>query len=310
MWALLGMLVMTASAQDRGARGDDAAFGDEGDESWEPAPLNRLYYTNATFGRVNPLGFVDFYRLGWRHRLSDKDSLMLKDTYTFVSAEVMATPAYTRLGVYAEAQMLAILRVYASYSGVGYYSTFDQILSWPDNSARYSDQAIAARGDEAYATLGSVFTAGGTLRAAAGPIAIRSTVAFTRYDLNLQDNDTVFYDQYWDRLAPDGGWMVLNDADILALLGKARVGVRHTYNDELGNDTNNDSALALHRVGPLLAWQFHDKKPGTKFNQPTAFVIAQWWAQHPYRTGEEQPAGLPLIALGFAFNGDLAVSSQ
>ncbi|MFT4623471.1 MAG: hypothetical protein ACI8PZ_002127 [Myxococcota bacterium] len=40
------------------------------------------------------------------------------------------------------------------------------------------------------------------------------------------------------------------------------------------------------------------------------FAIAQWWAQHPYRTGDEQPAALPLIAFGVSFDGDLAVSGQ
>lgn len=133
-------------------------------------------------------------------------------------------------------------------------------------------------------------------------------MALTRYDLDLQDGDVVFYDQYWDRLAPDGGWMALNDADILALVNKTRIGLRHTFNDELGNDSGADSALANHRLGPLFAYQFHDKKPGNRFNQPTAFVIAQWWLQHPYRAGQEQPQGLPLIAAGFAFNGDLKVS--
>ena len=278
------------------------------DADWSPEPANRLYYTNASFARVNPLGLVDFYRLGWRHRLSSSDSTLLKDTYTFVAGEVMATPAYTRVGIFAEAQFLAIARVYVQYSGVGYYGNFAQIQSWDTNGVRYSDQSLEATEGEAYATLGSVFTTGGTLRAKAGNVVIRSTVALTRFDLNLQDGDVVFYDQYWDRLAPDGGWMVLNDADVLALMGKARVGVRHTFNDELGNSGPQDSALANHRVGPLLAWEFAAKDPGARYNHPTAFLVTQWWLQHPYRAGAEQPQGLPMIALGFAFNGDLATS--
>ncbi|TNE86275.1 MAG: hypothetical protein EP330_21270 [Deltaproteobacteria bacterium] len=309
MWGLLFCL-LAANAQDRGARAEDATFGDDDHETYEPAPRDRLYFTNATFARVNPLGFVDLYRIGWRRRLSTKDSVLFHDTYSFVSAEVMATPAYSRVGIFAEAQVLAILRVFASYSAVAYYGTFDQVLSWPGPDARYSDQTIEAEGERASGTLGTVFTAGGTLRAAVGPIAVRSTLSLTRYDLDLPDGDTYFYDQYWDRLAPDGGWMALNDADVLALLGNARVGVRHTFTDEFGNDSGEDSALSTHRLGPLLAWQFHDKKPGTKFNQPTAFLVAQWWLQHPYRAGAEQPQALPLIAAGFAFNGDLAMSKD
>jgi len=279
----------------------------EGEGVEPPAPTDRLYYTNANFGRVNPLGGVELFRVGWRHRLSDSDHILLQDTYTFVAAEVMATPAYTRVGVFAEAQFLAIARVYAQYSGVGYYGNFSQVQSWDSNAVRYSDQTLEASEGDAYATLGSVFTTGGTLRGAAGPLVIRSTVALTNQNLNLRDGDVVFYDQYWDRLAPDGGWMVLNDADLMVLAGKARLGARHTFTDELGNSDPVDSAMATHRVGPLLAWEFSAKEAGASFNHPTLFLISQWWLAHPYRAGEEQSQAMPLVAVGFAFNGDLAV---
>ena len=272
-------------------------------------PAHRLYYTNASFARVNPLGLIDLFRVGWRAKLSDSDHILLADTYTFVAAEVMATPAYSRIGIFAEAQALSVLRVFANYSGVAYFGTFDQALSWPDGSARYSDQTIEAEGDRASPTLGSVFTAGGTLRAAAGPIALRSTASWTRYDLDLPDGDNFFYDQYWDRLAPDGGWMVLVENDVMWLGEHARIGVRHSFTDTLDPRASGDGALANHRVGPLLAWQFKNKPVGERFNQPTAFLVTQWWVAHPYRAGGEQPAGFPLIALGFAFNGDLATSA-
>lgn len=293
MWAILALLALGSASEG------------DGEESLEPS--DRLYYTNANFVRVNPLGLVDLFRVGWRHRLSDSDHVLMQDTYTFVAAEVMATPAYTRVGVFAEAQVLAIARVYAQYSGVGYFGNFSQVQSWDSNAVRYSDETLSANEADAYATLGSVFTTGGTLRGAAGPLVIRSTVALTHHNLNLRDGDTVFYDQYWDRLAPDGGWMVLNDADLMVLAGKARLGARYTFTDEIGNSDPVDSAMATHRVGPLLAWEFNAKEAGASFNHPTLFLISQWWLAHPYRTGEEQTQAMPLIAVGFAFNGDLAV---
>lgn len=306
MFALLiALLTAPATAQDRGARGDDVAFAQGDDGTYDAGPRDRLSYTNATFARVNPLGFVDLFRIGWKRRLSQKDSLLFRDTYMFTAVNLMATPAYTRLGVYSEAQVLALFRVFGEINSVGYYGTFDQVMSWDDPAATFSDQTIADRG-EFTPTTGWVFNAGATLRAAAGPVAIRSTAQVTRYDLNLPENDVVFYDQFWDRLATDGGWMVLNDLDVLVLAGKSRIGVRHTFTDQIGGTKGTDGSLAQHRVGPLLAYQFNDKPKGTAFNQPTAFMVCQWWAQHPYRTGQEQPAGLPLVALGFAFNGDVA----
>jgi hypothetical protein len=137
-------------------------------------------------------------------------------------------------------------------------------------------------------------------------VAVRSTFQGLRFDLGGHADGTWFYDQLSDRLAPDEGWILLNDADLLYLSGPMRLGVRHSWSDTATAGGGPDAAMAYHRVGPLFAWQFTDHDPGTRFNQPTLFVLAQTWLQHPYRTGDEQPQGLPLIAVGFAFNGDLA----
>lgn len=307
---LAGLASTPALAQDRGARADDAAFASDDEEEYVPPPADRLWYSNATFLRYNPLGLINVTRAGWRHRLSTKDGILFQDTYSFVGGGAIVTPAWARVGLYAEVQPLAILRVFTEVSGVGYYGTFDQILTWDDQGAMYSDDTIAARGEagEASAELGWTFTVGGTLRAKVGPIAMRSTAQVSRIDLALDQDGLYFYDQYWDRLAPDGGFMVLNDLDLLFVKDKLRLGARHTFSDTLdGNGGDVDGALAHHRLGPLFAWQFADKDPGSKFNQATLFVLAQWWLKHPYRTGAEQPGGLPLIAAGFAFNGDLKI---
>lgn len=300
LWMLWGV---AAVAQDRGARADDAAA--IGDGVYVPPPKDRLYYSNSVFARGNPLGLIDVFRIGWRHRLSDKDSLLLRDTSTFVAASVIATPAWARVGAYAEVQPIALLRVFADVSAIGYFGTFDQALSWDDPSARYSDQTIAAEGDRARPTTGWVATVGGTLQAKAGPIAIRSTAQASRFDIDI-DDDVVFYDQYWDRLAPNKGLMLLNDLDVLYVRGDLRLGSRYTTTLNLTDRVEGaDGSLTHHRVGPLIAYQLGTKPHGSAFNRPTVFALAQWWVQHPYRTGEEQPAGLPLIAAGFAFDGDL-----
>jgi hypothetical protein len=276
----------------------------------EPPPQDRLWYSNATYGRVNPLGFVDSFKLGWRRRLSTSDHLLLDNTYSFTAVNVMATPAFTRVGVYAEVLPITMVRLFAGVDGIGFYGTFDQVLGM-EGTGRYSDAAIEAQSALSGATGGWVLTFGGTVRAKAGPVAIRSTPTFTRFDIAVPDDKPFFYDQIWDRLAPNRGLMVNVDSDVLVVAGKVRAGVRHTFSDDLGgNPSDSDGAMANHRVGPLFAYQFHAKGPGTKFDEPTLFVLTQWWMAHPYRTGEEQPQGLPLIALGFAFNGDLAMTTS
>jgi hypothetical protein len=292
-----------ALAQGRGARPDDAQFPTE---DATPPPKYRLWYTNATFVRVNPLGLVNPTKIGLRTRLSDKTSLLLNDTYAFAGMSTTLTPAWARVGGYAEVQPLSLIRVFADVSAMAAYGTFDQILTWDDPSARFSDQTIADRGSEASPEVGWTATLGATARAKAGPIAVRNTVQMTRIDLALDQDGLFFYDQYWDRLAKDGGWMWLNDLDLLALAGPVRAGVRYTASRVLDDrPATADSAGTDHRVGPLFAYQFKGVPHSQKINQTTLFVLAQWWADHPYRTGVEQPGALPLIAVGFAFNGDL-----
>ncbi len=307
--ALLAMFLpeMVAFGQDRGARGDDAAYETQDPDTYTPPPRDRLWYSNATYARLNPVGLVNLNRLGWKRRLSTKPSVLFQDTYAFIGGVATVTPAWSRVGGYAEVQPLAVLRLFTELTAVGYYGTFDQVLTFPADG-RFSDQAIDDEGDRSEATLGWTFTMGGTLRAAVGPIAVRSTLQALRFDLGGAADGQYFYDQLSDRLAPDEGWIILDDTDLLIVADKLRLGLRHTVTDTLDGSAGTDAALAHHRLGPLFAWQFADHAPGTRFNQPTLFVLTQWWLQHPYRTGDEQPQGLPLVAVGFAFNGDWAVS--
>lgn len=300
LWALGA----TALAADRGARADDAAYAGDDAADYVPAPRDRLWYSNSTFARVNPLGLVNTTRVGWQRRLSTSDHVLRRDTYTFVGPSLTVTPAWGRAGLYAESQLLAVLRVFGEVNAVGYFGTFDQVLTFPADG-RYSDQSIEARGVEAEPRAGWIVNVGGTARAAVGPFALRSTLQLTRIDLAGGSDGAYFYEQLTDRLAPDGGWLLLDDTDVLYVGEALRLGARYTVSETLDGSVGTDAALAHHRLGPLFAWQFSDDPPGDRFNQPTLFVLAQWWLQHPYRSGDEQPAGLPLIAVGFAFNGDL-----
>lgn len=268
-------------------------------------PAHRLYYDFALFARINPLGLISTASIGYRGRLMDNpDSLLFNDTYVFAGLSLRGSPAFGRIGGRVEVSPIAVWKAFASYEFVGYFGTFDQIQGFDSPFARYSDQTLNTL-PPPIATIGSVFTVGTTLQAKAGPVAIRSTFQATRFDMQLEGDDAFFYDQYWDRLAPNRQFMFLNDFDVLGFVKKARIGMRWTWSDGNMGTTAGDGALAHHRLGPLFAWQFHDRGPGARFEQPTLFVLAQWWLQHPYRTGVEQPQGLPLIAIGLAFKGDL-----
>ena len=43
---------------------------------------------------------------------------------------------------------------------------------------------------------------------------------------------------------------------------------------------------------------------GAAFNNPTVFVLIQWWAKHRFRTGADTSGALPLMGVGFQKTGD------
>ena len=219
-----------------------------------------------------------------------------------------------------EVQPLTILRLYAQYDFIGYYGTFNLFSSFDSATADSSDTAIRDRADVPglanYATTGGILTLGATLQMKIGPIAARSLfrAAYASYD--VRPGDRVYYDQLYDMLMPNHGWLVANDLDVLALfdvdefsfaLG-GRWSYSHSFFDEghyaPGEDLTNLPETDVHRLGPLFAWTL-DRDPGSSFDRPTVIVIAQWHLVHRWRTGADVNIGLPYLALAFSFEGDL-----
>lgn len=265
-------------------------------------PFHRLWYRSSTFARINPLGLQSILDIGWRYQLIKRPGTLYKDSYVFVGPTVNVSPSFVRGGVRVEAMPVSLLRLHAQYQGVVYTGAFDNLSSFPSLDSDFSDRAMG-EGD-AYVTTGGVFNVGARVQMKVGAFALRNTSDFAYWHLNLRDGDEAFYEQFWDRMIANRSFAVQNDLDLLGVVGKVRVGVRYTYSDTLLGD-GSIADLANHRVGPLFSYEFHDRKAGTRFNHPTLFVLAQWWLQHAYRTGEQQPWALPLIAVGLTFDGDL-----
>jgi hypothetical protein len=169
---------------------------------------------------------------------------------------------------------------------------------------------------------------------------------------NASDNrgTRVWYDILNDLVLPANGWSTHIDSDLLyAPEGEGiSFGLRHSYTQAFfaksdfrvtdvcagGNGMTRGSAMtpcaefldpngALHRLGPLIAYNFRESNHA-RFNAPTVFVAVQWWMSHRYRmgTGGGQTArelalgnttapqdfvdsAIPYFAAGFSFRGDL-----
>jgi hypothetical protein len=263
---------------------------------------DRLFYTNSVFGRINPLGLQDIFRLGYRRDLIRRPGSLFTESYLFVGAAVNLSPAFARVGPHIEFAPVSVLKLEASYQAVGWFGALDQLTTWDTTNPDFSDRALDDLDERA--GFGHLVMLGGRAQVKGGPIVLRNILELNWYDANLADGDISFYEQFWDRLVVDRKWMVRNDLDLLGVYKKARFGARYTYSDTfLGDGSSGD--MPHHRVGPLFAWEFHDRGQGARFDKPTLFVLAQWWITHPYRAGQQQPQALPLIAVGSSWQGDL-----
>ncbi|MFY0578266.1 hypothetical protein ACN28S_31650 [Cystobacter fuscus] len=122
---------------------------------------------------------------------------------------------------------------------------------------------------------------------------MRSNPRLFNFNMKLRDGDRVFYEPVLDVVAPNGGWVATNDADLLYPAGRLSVGVRYTatgsiYQPEHYPAGETDLGLnpTIHRVGPIISYTFYDE-PDRLFNAPSVVLISQWFLSHRYRTGAE-----------------------
>jgi hypothetical protein len=283
-----------------------------------PQPETEVRYQSTTAARVNPLGLVSFLDLTGRLRLYAHESDFLKQNFAGIGITGGLSPAWGRIGVLAEVQPLSILRLHLSYELVGYFSSFNLFASFPSPFADASDTAIETRsnlpGLASYDTYGGQLTLGATLQAKISYFAVRNLFRAAHGSYQIRPGDRVYYDQLSDLLAPNDGWILINDVDALAVFDEfgLAVGARWTYSHAFyrlrnfapGEDPNAVPDTDIHRLGLIAAWTIEDNE-GARFDRPTIILIAQWHLVHRYRTGADVDVGVPYLALAFQFQGDL-----
>ncbi|WP_257460615.1 hypothetical protein [Archangium lipolyticum] len=273
-------------------------------------PLHTFYRVGVA-ARVNPMGLFTNLSFQVRHRLYESPSPALKDNFIGVGPVAFVSPAFVRGGIGVEFQPLSVLQLSASYEGTRWFGNFNYLQSFPSPNADASDRRLAELGDAgtSYVSSGTLLTLAAMLQFKVGPIAVRSNPRFFRFDLRLRDGDRVFYEPVLDAVVPNGGWVASNDADLLYLAGRLTVGLRYSATgsffrpqDYPAGEMDIGLNPTTHRVGPFLAYTFHDEADRL-FNAPTLVLISQWFLSHRYRTGVEVSQALPWIALAFQFKG-------
>ncbi len=271
-----------------------------------------VFLRNSTAVRLNPLGLFDELRVGYRKRLFQSDESMFLNTFVAVGANLSLSPAFARGGIAVEFQPLSILNFTAVYEAGGNFGSFGLAQSYPSagtanfsdwDIGRQRDQQVAGVGPRNYATWSHQLQLGVTFQIKLGPLIFRTNNRFVYQQIGIRTGDRVFYDQYWDILFPNGGWIYVNDIDVLLEpVTNFRIGIRYNYThafytgDSFSTGYQEPEALrglandTTQRIGPLLAYTFFERRHGI-FNAPTLAVVVNWYIQHPYRHG--LPDGMP-----------------
>jgi hypothetical protein len=273
--------------------------------AFDPNPKHSLVLNTRSGIQLNPLGLLVATQLGYRYRLFNSQSRLLRGSYIQPSLLARVTPAFTNLGASLTVQPIAVLKLTASYQYLWYFGSFNQIFSAADSRAEYHDDRVKDLTDTAYRGKGHKVTLQASLRAKVGPVAVISDLTAYYHNMQLSRGDTVWYDQFLDVLAPRVGFVLRNDTTVLwvtklrMLLGARYTMIHSFYRGETGKNLNTPT----HRIGPSFGYAFRTQHKW--FHGARALFGVQWWLKHRYRTGQQHNAALPYFVLGITFNSQV-----
>ncbi|MGK0360468.1 MAG: hypothetical protein ACI9U2_002781 [Bradymonadia bacterium] len=287
-----------------------------------PRSPHRPYYQSVSVFRLNPLGLISRFQVGYMYKLWGNPKVdpsaplgekIKQGTYLKAAFNTQASPGLLRPGIILEAVPIALLRLSARLEQHTYWGAFNLITSDDTPTAPHDEDTL---GDaRSYGTTGWSARLDARVQIKLGPIAVRSELRAEYQSLNLEGDDTVYYEAILDTLVANDGWSLITDTDVLYFAGpKWIIGARHTWTKAIfdaddflpGEDPDSANTNAvLHRLGPAIIYRIDNDKTGTLFNQPTVFLITQFWLNHDSRAGQNVTRAFPYTLIGFAFNGDL-----
>lgn len=281
-------------------------------------PKDQVLFRSTNLLRYNPLGLITDNQITWRHRLYVDDSVLLRDNFFGIGLAPQVSAAFARIGAVFELQPLSVLRLWGNAEVVGYFGSFDLFQSFEHANSTFSDTEISRRGDlpagdplKNGPTWGTQLTLGADLQFKVGPMAVRNLFRVVRGDYQMREGDSVYYDQFYDVLAPNRGVFVNNDTDVLyitdfGLIAGLRMNTTMPFygaEHHVAGETEHENGPTL-RAGPLVTYTFFDDERAV-LNKPTLLLSTQWYAFHRYRTGADVSRLVPYVVVGLQFSGDL-----
>jgi hypothetical protein len=279
-----------------------------------PARRSHSHYSDTFFARLNPVGLSNEARLSYRIPVGPATSPGTQETYLAPLFGFQVSPAYLRPIIGLEFQPFAFLNLYAGYEPAMYFNSTGSLHSYASPNADAQSGFFSTSPPTANATYAAVvhqFTVVATLQAQVGGVFARSSTRLHLEMAQLHGGDAVYYDPAFDLLAPKNGWVLENDTDVgWALDRRLRVGLRYatllTWYPEsaypAGEALTNPNSPIM-RTGPIAAYTLGKGEAGP-FDSATFFVLANWFVEHRYRTGDVVSAAAPYLGIGVTVAGD------
>lgn len=251
-----------------------------GDGDWRHKSLLGLRY--------NRLGLSWFSDTGYRVPLSQKKSLLLKNTYVEVGGHAKVSPASFHPGVYAEIVPIAPIRLRATVMKLTYFGTYTALFDFDEGrDADWSDDELDRIEDDSLARYGSGLEVQGIaqLRLKFGKILALYESRLSYLKIDDVDPGNTWYETTYDILMePEDGIHVMyatlgfilwgdTDRDMLIL------GTRYQ------RDSTFETDIQRQILSGALLWR-PSKSSWFWGAKPTFGFLGGGYLEDPYREGE------------------------
>lgn len=252
-----------------------AAAEESGDEGVQPG--GRLH--TALGARVVPVGLTLGNDLGYRWPLSDRDSLLLEDTWIEPGVTTEITPSNGWVGGYVAAVPLAVLKLRASFQSIHYFGTYGYLhVPGSRSDAAWAVETVDDDVASGVAARGWMARVAATPRIKAGSLVALAETSYRWVDMDVRGPyyESTFdmllepTDAYWKTTPTAGGLFEFSE-----LGGYLLVAGGWEYAATVRTDLTRQMARLLTLWG--VPWRVGGARPEVA-------VLGGYWLDHPNRS--------------------------
>jgi hypothetical protein len=233
---------------------------------------------------LNPLGIQNALEISWTRSITRSERLVVKDAHVAMGVSSKLTPAFERVGAWFEYSPLSVIDLRVGVEPVYYFGTYKAFLPFNRIDARFDDDLIEQRRDEAASGFAGRVYAAPTLKARAGAMVARVKAEYSWWKAQ-KNGEPFFYEPAWDTLIGASGSRVLTLEGLLLREFKLSRGKTLLLGPVYDLTSVNDARVNRKQdLGLLAAWSKTGRFLGVK--DPAIALKAVYFIEDPWRRRE------------------------